>query len=231
MRMSSPFQEGYVAPPSKDSDNMADPAPKAVEVVEETAHLPITVTINVDALIKSELGWTPWPTGYDDDGEPDYDEPNYRPGGNGKIIDIVTDKLAARLQSETKTAVREAVKEVALAKVDALMDEIMAEKLVLTNSLGEVQGSGEALTLRESMIKAMTDRLESRVDDNGKPLTNQRFGNDRGFSYIAWHADRAARLVLDKELVEDVKTAVKEIRDKTKAAVSAKVAAMLSAAL
>lgn len=223
--MSHPFEDGYGPDEKVDIPNIeTDPV-----VVTETAHVPITVTIDVSALVKSELGWTgPTFQGYDEDGDPEYGDPE--PTGGGQIIDIVADKLAARLQSEAKIAVREAVKERALAKVDGLLDEILTSRLNLTNTLGEKTGG--TTTVREAMIKAMTDRLEQRVDDSGKPVRNNGgWGNDRGYSYIAWHAQKAAVEVLDKEFMANTMSAAKEIKEKAKNAVAAKLAAVLGADL
>lgn len=188
------------------------------------AHVPITISIDVQQLLRSELGWTPQYSGH---GPDDYEEEEPLPGGNGKIVDVVAAKLADAIKKDVLTDVKAAVKETALAKVDALIDEIMIQPLTLTSSYGEPK-SGE-MTLREAMIKAMNDRLTSTVDSNGKPLDRNGYG--RGMSFIQWHAEQAARAVLDKELTGQISAAVKQIKTAATNLVTTKIGEALGRAL
>lgn len=172
-----------------------------------TAHVPITISIDVDELIKSELGWRTQTIG---NGYGDEDEYEYVPG-DGRLIDVVADKIAARLQSAIERPVRDAVKEAALAKVDGLIEKIMSEPVQLMSSrLGEPKSP--ELSMREAMIKAMVDRLDGRVNDNGQPYQRDAFGADRGTSYLQWQAQQVAREVLDKDLTAQLTEAGKQIR-------------------
>lgn len=189
------------------------------------AHVPITISIDVDQLLRSELGWTAFNAGSSVDPELDY-----APGGNGRIIDVVADKLAAKLYDQTKVLVGEAVKERALDRVDDLIDEIMDERMILTSAYGEPQG--EPTTLRAAMIKAMTDRLEEQVDDSGKRLGRDRYSyGGKGFTYLHWRATKVAKDILDKELSTQLVDATRTIRDKAKTMVSQKIADVLEAGL
>lgn len=186
------------------------------------AHVPITLTIDVDALLRSELGWTQFNAGGYEDPELDY-----APGGNGHLIDIVADKLAAKLYNETKEVVAAAVKERAVDRVDDLLDDLMDERMVLTSEFGVPRG--EPTTLRAAMIKAMTDRLDQPVDRDGKRLDRNSYGSSQ--TYIQWRSEQAARTVMDKEMSDQLSTAAKKIKDHAKNIVAAKLAAVLGADL
>ena len=175
-----------------------------------TAHLPITISIDVEQLIKAELGWrtrTMQSSSYVDDDDGDYE---YVPG-DGRIIDVVADKVASKIQSQVVNDVRAAIKEKALEKVDGLIEKMMSEPLTLTSSYGEP--IAPEMLMREAMIKAMSDRLNQQVDKNGKPHDRSiSFGADRGYTYIAWRAEQVARDVMDKELSAKLAEAAKAIK-------------------
>lgn len=186
------------------------------------AHVPITISIDVDALLKSELGWTTFNAGSYED--PD---PGYMTGGNDHFIDIVANKLAAKLYDETKAIVTKAVRERAVDRVDDLLDDIMDERMMLTSTYGEPKG--EPTTLREAMIKAATDRLDQPVNQDGKRIDRNSYGTS--YTYIQWRAEQTARTVLDKELTGQLSDAAKKIKDHAKNIVAAKLAAVLGADL
>lgn len=185
------------------------------------AHVPITLTIDVDALLKSELGWTAFNTGSYED--PDLD---YRAGGNGRFIDVVADKLAAKLYDQTKAIVADAVKERAVDRIDDLIDDTMEAPVFHTSQFGNAKS--EPLPLREWMVKAMVDRLEEKVDTEGK-RKRDNYGSSQ--TYIQWRAEQTARTVMDKELSGQLSSAAKKIKDHAKNIVAAKLAAVLGADL
>lgn len=193
------------------------------ETVE--AHLPITISIDVDRLLRSELGWTSYNAGsYEDP------EPGYAPGGDGRIVDVVAHKLAKAIEGDVRAAVTEVVKERSLEHIDTLIEMVMNSPIQLTSEYGEPRSP--ETTMREAMIKAMTDRLEMTVDDSGKPLERSRYSyGDRGFTYLDWRAKKVAQDILDKELSSKLSEASKTIRDKAKNLVSAKIADVLGMGL
>lgn len=180
-----------------------------------TAHVPITITIDIDQLLKSELGWRTVNVGSYDDPEPDYVP------GDGRLIDVVADKLAARVQSEIANAVRDAVRDKALEKVDGLINEVMSQPIRLTSTYGEPKSP--EMSMREAMIKAMTDRLEQKVDSQGKPATGYRTDT----TYLQWRAEQVARTVLDKEMTKRLSDAGKQIKDAATDLVSKRIAEVL----
>lgn len=179
-------------------------------------HPTVTIGINVAELLRSELGWQDRNTGSWDD--PDFEQ---YPGGNGRIIDLVADKLAGRIEKPVREAVAEAVKQRALAKVDELIDNVMDGTVPTTNAFGETKAPDQ--TLREFMVKAMTDRLNSHVDSSGRR-------GDRGYgakSYLEWHVDKIAGEVLDRQMNSQLSEASRKIKEKASALVAAKVAKVL----
>ena len=180
------------------------------------AHVPITISIDVEQLLKSELGWTAYT---DDIGEPDY-----APGGDGRIVDVVAAKLAAAIQNDVKTAVLDAVRERTLDQVDDLIDEVMEGSIRLTSQYGEPKSP--ETTLREAMIKAMTDRLESKVDRDGKPSRNDSYGRSDK-TYLQWRAEQTASTILDKELSSKLAEAAKAIKVSATEIVGKKIAEVL----
>lgn len=186
------------------------------------AHVPITISIDVERLLRSELGWTAFNAGSSEDPELDY-----MPGGNGRIIDVVADKLAARLYDQTKVIVAEAVKERAIDHIDDLIDDTMDAPVFHTSQFGDPKS--EPLPLREWMVKAMVDRLEQQVDDYGKRIDRNSYG--KSYTYIQWRAEQTAKLVLDKELSGQLSAAAKKIKDHAKNVVASKIAAVLGADL
>lgn len=190
------------------------------ETVE--AHVPITLTIDVDTLLKSELGWTAFNAGSGEDPELDYS-----PGGNGHFVDIVANKLAGRLYDQTKAIVAEAVRERAVDRIDGLLDDLLDQNVFHTSQFGDPKS--EPLPLREWMVKAMTDRLEQPVDDNGKRIERNSYGTS--YTYIQWRAEQTAKTVLDKELTGQLSDTAKKIKDHAKNIVAAKLAAVLGADL
>lgn len=195
------------------------------EQEKTSINTPITIAIDVQELLKSELGWrhaTPIST----NGDPDDwdDDVEY---GNGKLIDLVAFKLAAEIKADASRAIREVVKERALAQVDTLIEEILAGTVTLTSEYGEAKSP--AMTIREAMIKAMTDRLECNVDANGKKIDRNSYGS--GTSYLVWHSQRAAQNVLDKELTGQINAAVKQIKTAAQQLVTNKIGEALGRAL
>ena len=189
-----------------------------------TATVPITVNIDVDALLKAHLGYrVAKPGTYNGDPDDWDDEEVYY--GDGQIMDIVADKLAARVENDIREAVRAAVKDAALDKVDRIIDEVMDQEIQLTSSYGEPKA--EPTTLRAAMIKAMTDRLEESVDEHGKRFTSDIYRANRGAPYLTWRASQVAKEVLDTELNNRLAQAVKDIRSAATDLVSQKIAAAL----
>lgn len=196
-----------------------------------TANVPITVNIDVEALVNAELGLrtTNYRGGFDpDDFEPDDFEPEYEPG-DGRLIDIVADKMAARVQRSVQKVVEESVRAKVLEKVDGLIEEIMESPVVLTSTLGEPKKAPE-MSMREAMIKAMVDRLDEGVDSNGKRRDRgDYYGSHK--TYLEWRAEQVARLVIDKEMDGRISTAVKQIRDAAKDLVGKKISDALGRAI
>ena len=185
---------------------------------EETiAHTPITISIDVDQLLRSELGWRTVNVGSYDDPEEDYVPDNDR------IIDVVADKLASALKRETENAVRSAVREKVLEKVDGLIDEVMSTPITLTSTYGEPKSP--EMSMREAMIKAMTDRLDEKVNSDGK-RSSDSFGRGTQ-TYLQWRAEQTARAVLDKELSQRMTDAAKQIKSTAMDLVSKKIAEVL----
>lgn len=182
---------------------------------EVVAHAPITITIDVDELLKSHLGYRTVNVGSYDDPEPEYVP------GDGQIIDVVADKLAARLNGEIADAVRNAVRDKALEKIDALIEEVMTTPIKLTSTYGEPKSP--EMSMREAMIKAMTDRLDEKVNSEGKRYDN--FG--RGQTYLQWCAEQTARAVIDKEMTDRCSAAAKQIKSATNDLVGKRIADML----
>lgn len=179
------------------------------------AHVPITITIDVDQLLRSELGWTTYDAG---------DEPGYEQGGNGRIVDVVATKLAAAIEREVKDSVREAVRDKTLEKVDSLIDEVMDGAIRLTSQYGEPKSP--EMTLREAMIKAMTDRLEEKVDRDGRRSTDS-YGSRSDRTYLQWRAEKTATDVMDKELSGKLSEAAKRIKEQATDIVGKKIAEVL----
>lgn len=195
-------------------DTKNDTIKGGVVEIETDVHPQITLTINVEDILKSELGWQE---------VYDYDGPvGVQPGGNGRLIDLVADTLALRLADDVRSAVEKAVKEIALAKVDSLIDQVMVDPVILVKPGGAGE---EATNLRAAMVKAMKDRLDQRVDSNGKPA----FGTGR--TYLDWHVEKAAREVLDQELSTTLLDFSRKIREETKALVRHRVAEALGKGL
>lgn len=188
------------------------------EQEETIVHAPITISVDVDALLKSELGYRTVNIGSWDDPEPDYIP------GDGKIIDVVADKLAHRLEGDIAMAVRQAVNDKALEKVDGLIDEVMTTPIKMTSTYGEPRSP--EMSLREAMVKAMIDRLEERVDSQGKRQRNDGFGRD-GKTYLQWRAEQVGRDILDKDLSKRLSEAAKQIKDSATDLVSKRIAEML----
>lgn len=189
------------------------------EIEQAEAHVPITISIDVEQLLKSELGWTTYNAG-------DYESPEsgYAPGGDGRIIDVVAAKLAAAIQKDVKSVVQDAVREKALEKVDDLIDEVMAGDIRLTSQYGEPKSP--EMTLREAMIQAMVTRLDSKVDRDGKPSRNDRYGGtDR--TYLQYRAEKVAEQILDKELSSKLAEAAKAIKTSATEIVGKKIAEVL----
>jgi hypothetical protein len=187
------------------------------------AHVPITISIDVEQLLKSELGWTTYNA--DDYDDP---EPGYAPGGDGRIIDVVAMKLAKAIEDEVRTAVSEAVKIKALEKVDALIDDVMSGTIRLTSEYGEPKSP--ETTVREAMIKAMTDRLEAPVDRDGKTFDGRKSYGTK-YTYLQYRAEQTAKVVLDKELSTQLAAATKQIKDKATDLVSKKISEALGRVL
>lgn len=191
------------------------------------AHVPIMISIDVDQLLKSELGWSSVVTRSSID---DYEE-DVVAGGNGRIIDLVAFKLAGAIEGEARKAVFAAVKESALARVDALLDETIKERLTLTSSYGERLNDQDDITLREAMIKAMTDRLDGKVDDQGRPFKGDAWHADRGTTYLMWHANKLAKDIMDKELSTRLSEAGRQIRSAATDMIGKQIARVLGSGL
>lgn len=173
------------------------------ESEETIAHAPITISIDVDQLIRAELGWRTFNAGSFEDPEPDYAP------GDGKLIDVVADKLAAAIQPQVTSTAQEAVRQKVLEKVDGLIEEIMAKPIQLTSTYGEPKSP--EMSMREAMIKAMTDRLDERVNSDGKRSTAS-YGMRSDQTYLQWRAEQTARTVMDGELSGRLAEAAKQIK-------------------
>jgi hypothetical protein len=110
----------------------------------------------------------------------------------------------------------------ALEKVDALIDEVMAQPVRLTSTYGEPKSP--EMSMREAMIKAMTDRLDQKVDRDGK---RARDGYGTSQTYLQWRAEQTANSVIDKEMSKRLSEAAKQIKEAATNLVSKRIADVL----
>jgi len=72
----------------------------------------------------------------------------------------------------------------------------------------------------------MTDRLESKVDRDGKPFRNDGYGRSDK-TYLQWRAEQTASTILDKELSSKLAEAAKAIKVSATEIVGKKIAEVL----
>jgi hypothetical protein len=80
------------------------------------------------------------------------------------------------------------------------------------------------MSMREAMIKAMTDRLDQKVDRDGK---RARDGYGTSQTYLQWRAEQTANSVIDKEMSKRLSEAAKQIKEAATNLVSKRIADVL----
>lgn len=183
-------------------------------MTETSFHTAVQLVVDSEKLLEL-VGWSE--TGYSHDGEPTME------GGPVNIkrdlAVLVAQQLAARVDGEMKSVIREAVSDVAREKVDTIIDEVIHGEIRKTNSFGEPTGA--AFTLRELIIASATEQLNRKVTDRGE---TSRYGNDKTMPYIAYVARKEAAGAIDRELKDAVAEAVSEVKTVVKASVSTELA-------
>ena len=185
-----------------------------IQTTEEHVYAPVTVTIDVERLIKSSGFGAPE---YDDD----YDSPV---PGSQRLATLIANTVAIKLAPQVKEAVTASVKEAALAKVDDLLEEVISGPIQLTNTYGERTGS--STTLREQIIKSINDQLIRKVDDQGRTPSYSREGKP----YIQYVADEAAKRAINGELKTSIAEAVVDAKARIKTAVTDELATNIARA-
>lgn len=170
---------------------------------------PVTITVDLDALVKSH-GYGP---------RPDTDEAY---GGDG-LAPLVARMVADRLAPDMKKAVTDLVKEAALDQVHDIIGEVMAGQIQLTNSYGEP--IGKFSTLREQIVASVTEQLNAKVNSRGGRAPS--YERD-AIPYMRWLAKDAADKALKGELDKAVKAAVNEVKQSVADLVTAELGARIA---
>lgn len=124
-----------------------------------------------------------------------------------------------KVNSEITKAVQESIRAALEGKIDGIIDE----PLQLFNEYG--RPTGETTTLRERILEMATKIFKENVDDRGNVSS---YG--RGTPRWQYHVNKAVQEAIDYQLKEEIKTAIKEAKDKAIRNMGAVIADLLTKA-
>lgn len=185
------------------------------ENIETQVATPVTVSVDLDALIKASgyIGG-----GYNDDTD------EYEPGGG--LVEMVANLLANKLKSTVRDQVAEAVQQQVRDQVRDIVAEVISGEVKVTNGFGEP--TGKVTTLRERIVKEAQEALNRKVNSNG----SYAGAYDRDATTLTMHIARtAAKEALNKELKEAAAAAVAEVKTGVRDLVSTEISAKITAAV
>ncbi|MCV7174871.1 hypothetical protein [Mycolicibacterium sphagni] len=176
----------------------------AVQETSEHINAPVTITIDVDQLLRA---WSS--QGYDEPGE--------------RLIDLISGTLARQLKGDVQKAVVEAVTREAQQQVGAIVTEVIEGTIQTTNGFGE--STGKTTTLRERIVAEATEQLKRKVNGRGE------LDRHSGVPYIEHVARQAAKDALNNELKQAIAQAVTDVKASVTQLVTAELGARITAAV
>lgn len=171
----------------------------------EGLHVPVTVEVDVDALLTASL-----PEGYD----PEHDEVVY----GGPVIAEVVKQAAALLAEKGAQAIREEAARVAIAQVGAQVGKIVAQTL----EDGVVIGDGYSKTKVKPLRELIKDEIDAWLTKGSRD------------SFSGHKPSPLTELIkkeVDAALTADMRESIAEAKVKAREAVKAKAAEIVAAAV
>lgn len=185
------------------------------ESTEVTVEAPVTVTVDLDALVKAS-GYVAG--GYNHDAE------EYEPGGG--LIEMVANLLATKLKADVRKEVVAAVEAEVRSQVRDIVAEVIDGTVKVTNAFGEATGG--TMTLRERIVKEAKDALNVRVDRNGG---FDRYAGRDSMTLVHYIAKQTANEAIKGELKAAADEAVAEVKQGVRDIVSAQISDRIASAV